>query len=197
MKRYFIAPIAEGKGEVHALPRLLQRLYREVVPRGVIDVNPVIRVKAGSFLRDTEYFSRHVELAARKAKPHARSSVLILLDCEDDCPARVGPNLLRRAREVRSDVAITVALAHREYETWFLAAAESLRGKGGLPRDLEVPPNPEAIRGAKEWLGRLLPTGYHEVNHQALLTEHFSFEQAARIDSFKRLRLKLQSAFRA
>ena len=45
-----------------------------------------------------------------------------------------------RAAAVRGDVTITVALAYREYETWFLAAANSLRGVGGLPLEgaLEV-----------------------------------------------------------
>jgi len=93
----------------------------------------------------------------RKTKPNG--SVLILLDCEDFCPAQLGPQLLHRATQVRADVPILVALAFREYETWFLAAAESLRGHAGIPNDLTTPHNPEAIRGAKEWLSARLPNG--------------------------------------
>ncbi len=54
------------------------------------------------------------------------------------CPAREAPALLNRARTVRSDMLISVIMAKLEYEAWFLAAAESLRGKRGLPSDLKI-----------------------------------------------------------
>lgn len=195
MSSFFVAPIAEGKGEVEAVPKLLQRMFREVRGEGWLNVNPVLRVKAGSFLNDDNYFRRYFELAARKAKPQPKGSVLILLDCEDSCPKTLGPVLLERARNVRPDIPITVALAYREYESWFIAAAQSLRGVAGLPNSLTSPPNPEAIRGAKEWLGRHLPDGYEEINHQPLFTERFAFEQAAVSDSFVHLRRRMHALF--
>jgi hypothetical protein len=75
---------------------------------------------------------------------------------------------------------LAVVLAKREYETWFLAAAESLRGKRGLPGDLEPPPTPEDIRGAKEWLRKRTPPGrkYSPTANQAALTQLLDFEQA-------------------
>jgi hypothetical protein len=193
MSSFFIAPIVEGKGEVEALPKLLHRLFREFRSEGFLAVNPAIRVKAGSFLNQDDYFGRHIELAARKAKLHPRATVLVMLDCEDDCPAKAGPALLRRAQKVRSDVSIIVALAYREYETWFLAAARSLRSLGGLPADLEPPPNPEGIRGAKEWLGARMTSGYDPVEHQPLFTDHFSLIQASSAGSFARLKRKLHA----
>ena len=193
MTSFFIAPIVEGKGEVEALPKLLHRLFRESRSDGYLAVNPAIRVKAASFMNQEDYFERHVELAARKAKAYPRGTVLVLLDCEDDCPAIVGPALLQRAQKVRSDVSFMVALAFREYETWFLAAARSLRSIGGLPGDLQPPKNPEGIRGAKEWLGARMAGGYDSIEHQPLFTEHFSFKQAAAVGSFARLRNKLHS----
>jgi hypothetical protein len=195
MKDFFIAPIAEGKGDVEALPKLLHRFCRDVQPGITLRVNPVVRVKAGSFLNDQEYFQRYLELAARKAKAWPFSSVLILLDCEDDCPKALGPKLLDRARKFRPDVSTLVALARREYETWFLAAAESLRGIGGLPANLEPPSCPEKIRGAKEWLARQMPSGYDEINHQPQFTERFSFDQAEQVPSFSRLRRKIHALF--
>ena len=45
-------------------------------------------------------------------------------------------------------------LAHREYESWFLAAAESLAGRRGLRPDLLAPQTPEDIRDAKGWLSK-------------------------------------------
>jgi len=197
MNEFFIAPIVEGYGEVHAVPILLQRLLRELRADSSLRVNPALRVKTGSFLKDQVYFARYLELAARKAKSHVRGSVLILLDCEDDCPALVGPRLAAAAVKVRNDVPITIALAHREYETWFLAAARSLRGVGGLPADLEPPAAPESVRDAKGWLGSRMPAGYNAPNDQSAFTKAFSFDEAIAIPSFARLRRALFAFFTA
>ena len=168
MSDFFVAPIVEGHGEVQAVPILLQRMLFEIRDDAFLRVNPALRVKAGSFLNDHDYFAKYLELAARKAKPHARGSVLILLDCDDDCPAKVGPELAARAAAVRGDVPIIVALAYREYETWFLAAANSQ-----------------------------MPHGYNEPNDQPGFTSAFSFGEAAAIPSFARLRGKLHTLFAA
>jgi hypothetical protein len=66
---------------------------------------------------------------------------------------------------------------------------------GGLPADLEAPADPEAVRGAKEWLAARMPGGYDPPNHQPLFTEHFSFTQAAAVPSFARLQHKVQDLF--
>jgi len=107
-----------------------------------------------------------------------------LADCEDHAPCKLGPTLLARAKAARGDIPVGVVLAYREFETWFLAAAESLRGRRGLPADLEPPDNPEAIRGAKEWLGKHMPRKYSETLDQPALTDKFDLGAARRIDSF-------------
>ena len=186
MTRPFIAPIVEGHGEVEAVRGLLFRIAAKIHPALVPQVNPPIRVKAGSFLTDDAYFRRHVELACLKAAEY-RGFVLVLLDCEDACPAELGPDLVQRAQEVRADVPIVVALAYREYETWFLTAAASLRGRRGLPEDLEPPDDPEALRDAKGWLGNRMPDGYDPVRDQSSLTEAFELSLAEANGSFRRL----------
>lgn len=183
----YIAPIVEGHGEVQSVRGLLRRIVSEFDPALVPIVNPPIRVKAGSFLNDNAYFAKHVALACAKAFEY-EGFVLILLDCEDDCPARLGPELLRRAREVRSDVPVVVALAFREYETWFITAAESLAGRRGLPDDLKQPDAPEAIRDAKGWLGDRMPYGYDPVVDQPSFTEMMDLGMASRNASFRRLK---------
>lgn len=145
-----------------------------------------IRVKSASFLHDQGYFHKQVSLAAAKAA-QMDGVVLILLDCEDDCPASLGPDLLCRAEAVRADARVIVALAYREYETWFLAAARSLRGQHGLPKDLEPPRVPESIRNAKGWLGKRMASGYDPVVHQLAFTRKFSLEEARVNPSFDRL----------
>jgi hypothetical protein len=80
---------------------------------------------------------------------------------------------------------IALVLAKREFEAWFLAASASLRGIRGLPRDLEPPPDPEAIRGAKEWLNsRMVPNGYSPTADQPALTAQFDLASARSAPSF-------------
>ena len=81
---------------------------------------------------------------------------------------------------------ISVILAKREFEAWFLAAAESLRNKRGLPNNLVPPENPESIRGAKEWLGDKMPVGgsYKETTDQPAFTAVFDMNAARAADSF-------------
>lgn len=187
-----IVPIVEGQGEVQAVPNLLHRIVAAIAPDAWLQVSPPIRVKAGSFFQDDEYFRRHILLASAKAAQH-QGHVLILLDCEDDCPARLGPVLLQRAGAVRNDVSMIVCLAHREYETWFLAAAHSLRGCCGLSPQLTPPAHPEAHRGAKEWLSRYMPYPYDPVQHQLELTRAMDLTQAQQNQSFRRLVRKIQT----
>ncbi len=186
----YIASIVEGHGEIEALPALLHRLAASLSLPSALRVAPPIRVKSGSFLHDQEYFRRHVELAASKAINY-EGAVLILLDCDDECPAVLGPALLARAQSVRNDARFLVSLAYREFETWFIAAAESLRGKFGLPDDLARPEHFESIRDAKGWLGRNMPTGYDPVQHQHLMAKAINIDQALSAKSLNRLALRL------
>jgi len=113
---------------------------------------------------------------------------VVIIDCDWDagCPATDGPALFKRAVAARGDIPIAVVLAKSEFEAWFLAGAESLRGKGGLSADLEPPPDPESIRGAKEWLSKRMPRGqgYSETEHQPAFTALFDLNAARRADSF-------------
>ena len=79
-----------------------------------------------------------------------------------------------------SDRPIGVVLAKTEFEAWFIAAAESLRGKRRLRDDLSPPSDPEAIRNAKGWLGQRMvgKSKYSEVLDQPALTELFDLTAA-------------------
>jgi Domain of unknown function (DUF4276) len=182
----FIAPIVEGHGEVDALPALLYRIQASLPSVPALHVNPPIRVKSGSFLNKQDDFQRYVKLAALKASAR-QGSVLILLDCDDDCPAELGPRLLRDAVSVRDDVPMFVALAYREYETWFLASAQSLSGTAGLPADLQPPSNLDGPSDTKGWLAERKPDGYDPIRHQTVLTRRTDLDQARSARSFDRL----------
>ena len=81
---------------------------------------------------------------------------------------------------------ISVVMAKKEYEAWFIAASESLRGTRRLTPDLNAPADPENIRGAKEWLSRHMPSNqpYAETTDQPALTAVFDLNAARRADSF-------------
>lgn len=181
-----IAAIVEGHGEVSAVPILVRRIATEVNPSMYVKVDPVFRVPAAKLIKPSE-FERYVELAARKLR--GTGAILVIIDCDwpGCCPAECGPKLLERGKAVRSDVPISVIFAKKEFESWFLASAESLSGKRGLSADIQSPPQPEEVRGAKEWLSRYMPPHqpYAETTDQAAFADLFDMQMAAqRSDSF-------------
>ncbi|MBI1853552.1 MAG: DUF4276 family protein [Planctomycetes bacterium] len=105
---------------------------------------------------------------------------------DEDKPCEEGPALLKRSRTARPDIAIGVVLAKCEYEAWFLAAAESLRGTDRLRSDLTSPSDPEGVTGAKGWLSRnMRGSSYRPTADHAGLTRDFDLDQAwARSPSF-------------
>jgi hypothetical protein len=186
----YLVPIVEGQSEVDALPALLHRMAQTMNNVSGLHINPPIRVKAGSFLYKTDYFSQYIQLAAAKAAQDA-GTVLILLDCEDECPAKRARTILDQAKAVRGDVPYLVVLVVREYETWFVTAARSLRGLRGLPDDLEPPPDPQIIRNAKGWLGERMRGNYDEIVHQLEFTKKFDLDAARANASFDRFYRKI------
>lgn len=181
-----LACIVEGHGEVDAVPLLLRRVALAIRPGLSLHVEQPLRVSRNKLVKPRE-LERTVELAGRRAGP--QGAILLLLDSDDECPAHLAPLLLSRARSTRSDLAIGVVLAKREFEAWFLAAAESLRGKRGLSPNLTAPEDPESIRRAKEWLTAHMEPGrkYVETLDQPALAAIFDLELARRASSFDKL----------
>jgi len=180
-----MAAIVEGHGEVQAVPVLIRRIAAEVVPHQDIIIKPILRVPANRLVKQGE-LERTVDLAARKLE--GSGGIFILLDCdwENCCPKDDGPKLLQRAKNARLDFPVSLVLAYQEYEAWFIAAADSLKGLRGLPETLETIPDPESIRGAKEWLSTRMPRyrPYTETLDQPGLTQCFDIQAARRSRSF-------------
>jgi hypothetical protein len=175
--------LVEGKGEVAAVPVLLRRIAARVDPTLALRI-ATARVPRNQIVQPNVLES-WVQRAA-VASP-GQSAVPVLIDSDDDCPAQMGPALCQRAAQARGDISLAVVLAKREFEAWFLAAAESVQGQRNLPNPLQAPPDPESIRGAKEWLSRQMPAGhkYSATSDQPALTAIFDMDLARqRSDSF-------------
>lgn len=187
MSQVTIASVVEGDGEVQAVPVLLRRIAEELQVWNLAVVPPY-RVTRSKLVRPGG-IEAAVDVAARRVQ--GRGGVLVLLDADDDCPVELAGQLRDRAQAARPDRRTAVVLANREYEAWLLAAAPSLRGRRGLPGDLDSPANPETIRGAKEWLSQRMAThSYKPVADQAALTAAMDIglarRNAASFDKFVR-----------
>ena len=103
-----IVCIVEGHGEVEAVPVLINRIAREQDTPLYPEALRPIRVSATAFLKENE-MERTLRLAALKLG--GSGAIFILLDCDDGCPARLGSELLARARASRPDHPIALVLA--------------------------------------------------------------------------------------
>jgi Domain of unknown function (DUF4276) len=190
-----IIAIVEGHGEVQALPVLLRRLQNWRAPQVSTNVLSPIRVRRDRFLNRSEEFDRVLALAA--AKCGADGWILILLDADDDCPAELGKDLLARAQERVPHRRLSVVLANREYEAWFIAAAVSLSGHRGFSTNAnDAVADAEGPRDAKGWIRARMSSGvYGETTDQAAFSAMFDLQQAFdRSRSFRKLCKEWQSA---
>jgi hypothetical protein len=109
-------------------------------------------------------------------------AILLILDGDrkNDCPKNQAPEILRWAQAEAAGTACAVVMAYREYEAWFLASIESLRGKRGIRDDATSHPEPEAPRGAKGHLELRMEDGrsYHGTADQPALTAEFDMKTA-------------------
>lgn len=164
-----IVSIVEGDGEVVALPILLRRLGEWLTPEHYPEVPTPIRVRRDRFLNRDDEFRRHLLLAASKCGDDGW--ILVLLDADDDCPAARGAEILKRAQACVSHRRISVVLANREYEAWFIGAAASLNGHRGFVFDPFQATEPELLRDAKGWIrSRMANRNYGETTDQPAFT---------------------------
>jgi hypothetical protein len=180
-----IQPIVEGQGDVDAVPLLLRRLRDEAQAWGLEVAKPQrtprTRLIKKEFLQDS------VRLASLTA--HC-TGILILFDADDDCPKTLAQTLEQWAQEAAGKTPCAVVLANREYESWFLASMETLRGKAGILPQAASHPVPESPRNAKGEIEQRMPPGmsYSPSVDQAPLTALLDLKSAyQRCRSFRKL----------
>ncbi|MEX0714238.1 MAG: DUF4276 family protein [Pirellulales bacterium] len=184
-----IQPIVEGHGDEKAIPVLLRR-FSDLSGLYAIEIGKPIRINKGHLIRE-DLLRKSVQLALRQ--PDC-GSIFILFDGDDDCPKEIGPRVQAWAQSEARSIPTAVVVAQREFEAWFLAAMESLRGKRGIRSDAVSVADPESLRGAKERIERCrLPArraqrpGYLERTDQPAFTAVFDMSSAYRAcRSFRR-----------
>ncbi len=184
-----IQPIVEGQGDEAALPVLLRRLRDEAEVWEIQISRPHRKRRTQLVKKDSLQDAVRVAVLREDC-----SGVLILLDADDDCPAELAPTLEQWARLAAGGKPCALVMANREYEAWFLASVEALRGRAGILPEAVSHPHPEEPRDAKGELERRMRPGasYSAAVDQPALTVHFDLERAyRRCRSFR----KLVSAF--
>lgn len=181
------APIIEGHGEEEAL----RVLINTILAAAESDVYPLIvspyRVPWGTLVNVEGELERYSAMAIRDGGHNTR--LIVVLDADDRCPAELGPMLLQRLNTRFPNNPASVNVADREYESWFIASAESIAGHVGCTSSIELPSPIETIRNAKGWIGRnILQRSYKETADQASFSSCIDVPIArGRSHSFNRL----------
>lgn len=169
-----ILPIVEGHGEISAVPVLIRKILAD---HDIHDVQPLSAWRHGEYPSVAKKFD-NIFLAATKEK----APILWVMDFDSkdyDCPVKEAQKLLTRAEALRPGWPIQIAFLVREYETLFLYDEAATRAvfpdiSGKVP----FPDDPEAVRGAKEWLSKQRPSGsaYKETVHQEKITARLNLD---------------------
>lgn len=173
MSRLRVVPIVEGHGEYECIRILIERVWQELLGQEYVEVLRPIREKRGRLVKPQQ-LAKAVELAAAKldnALSGDPSLILVLVDADKDASCLLGPRLLTDAKDARPDLQISCVVANVEYETWFVAAAQSL--KDCLAFSDPPPVDPEAQRLGKGWVERHFQGGgvkYSETQDQPAMT---------------------------
>lgn len=184
-----IQPIVEGQGDEAALPLLLRRLRDEAQAWELNVGRPHRRRRTQLVKKDSLQTAVRVALLREDCV-----GVLVLFDADGDCPKELAPTLEQWAREAAGGRPCAVVMANREYEAWFLASIESLRGRTSILTGATPHPDPESPRDAKGELESRMPPNmsYTATVDQPAFTAQFDLESAyRRCRSFR----KLVSAF--
>ena len=169
-----IAPIVEGDGEVVAIPILLRRLIPHLCADATAEIlRPIRQPRDRLVYNKDECLKNSILLAAAKLKQlkfRDRASLIrVLCDADEDCARTLAGRMSSVASESASQHSVATILAVREYETWFVGAAESLERFLQLTGD--IPENPEQSGSKKRWIeDRFKGTKYSETVDQARMT---------------------------
>ncbi|MEX0805823.1 MAG: DUF4276 family protein [Candidatus Binatia bacterium] len=184
--KFRIIPVVEGHGEEYAVPIMLNNWFKH--RRFFNFTTPDLAVRAHQASLLCEYDSqreRGIEHYLNLAMCGRPDAILVMFDADDECIARqdkqpyqpLGPELLQRARNHLPHIPISVVVANREFEAWYLAAYRRFKGRGHFHRDTKFTPgfDVETPRDCKGHVSTSMGRKYSETADQKVLTEHLGF----------------------
>ena len=187
-----IAAIVEGHGEIAALRPLIYNIIESSEGLVYPDILRPYREPWGSLVNKSGDLERCAEITLREGGPSSR--LMVLIDADGYCPADLGPSLRDRLTDQFSNRLVSVTVADREYESWFIASVESIAEFIGADIAVQVPDNIEEIVNPKRWLEQnVLKRRYKETADQASFSSHINVPMARqRSLSFNRFCLELE-----
>jgi hypothetical protein len=189
------AVIVEGHGEQQSAARtILSRIWTEIAGADYLHVLPPIRRPRQKLAR-AEEFLKAIDLAALKlgeVENYEQKFIVVLFDADDDPACILGPQLQAIAHRERPHLDIAVTLAVTEFETWFVAAAESLSDYFDLAA-ADVSPSPESARQGKGTVLKFTRGRYGETVDQPRFSAKMDLTLCrARSSSFDKLCRELE-----
>ena len=187
---YSIVPIVEGQGDVSAAPELIRRVLFEHLLEYQFRVAKPKRLKRNRIDSD---LPKILQYAAQEPDAVA---IIVIVDSDEGCARELAEQVSQIARDRNIGVPVATVCPTTEYEAWFIASIDTIRGKdiGGrgakIDQSATCPETFETISGPKEWLSGLMPfnMSYKPTQDQTPLTMMIDLLLAkARSRSFQRL----------
>lgn len=165
-----ISPIVEGYGDFEAVPVLLRMINPE------LKVSRPVRFPRTRLVIESE-LQRAVHIAKSNLTQGDAAMVLLVMDADEDCPAVLGPRLVRIMEAVSRPFECYVSLAMREFESWIVGGIEEF--------DVAIP---DSTGSLKQRILALNEGRYQETIDQTRFTSKINIESlAAKSPSFSRL----------
>jgi hypothetical protein len=159
-----LLPIVEGDAEMRAVPTLIRRTLQH---HNRYDINLLRPQQRGDIYSVKKNISRSIRMAMKE-----KAAVLWVLDCDDGCPVELVHELTGLSTSEYKPYPLEFAFMVKEFESLFLADADSTRSRLNINSSIPFPQNPESIRGVKEWLSKYMLQGqiYKPTVHQEALS---------------------------
>jgi len=184
--KFNIVPVVEGHGEEHAVPIMLNNWFTHRRFFNFTTPDLAVRAHQASLLCDydseRERGIEHYLNLAMRGRPDA---ILVMFDADDGCIERqgkqpyqpLGPELLQRARNHLPHLPISVVVANREFEAWYLAAYRRFKNRGHFHRDAQFTAgfDVESPRDCKRKVSTCMGRKYSETADQKVLTQDLGY----------------------
>jgi len=141
------------------------------------------------------HFKHYLQIAGSQP---GQKLILLFMDADDDCTKEITEEIRPWIEEEAMRGQCELIVIPKEYECWFIAVLESLRGVRGISIEARSHNCPERVRNPKAILTHWMEgtIAYNECADQAALTQKMDLNaRRDRCKSFQRLITKIESFY--